>query len=167
MPPFLWSPHHLFCFPGEVRREILVENILCRVIFPVCLGKNELRYHEIYRTNGTYNIESIQHGSLVCSLLYSMWKFLVWLKVHLVLPLEVQLKTIDSWSATMEGKLKDMPHCFRRTNIVTILIMANFICRTIWRDNDGCTVWTLAYLILPRRLAQYSTFTWHPRSMER
>src|SRR5260221_605294 len=74
MPPFPWSPHHLFCFPGEVRREILVENILCRVIFPVCLGKNELRYHEIYRTNGTYNIECIQHGSPVCSLLYSIWK---------------------------------------------------------------------------------------------
>src|SRR5258708_4645600 len=47
-------------------------------MFPVCLGKNELRYHEIYRTNGTYNIESIQHGSLVCSLLYSMWKCMVW-----------------------------------------------------------------------------------------
>src|SRR6266436_3127756 len=50
---------------------------------------------------------------------------------------------IDSWSATMEGKLKDTPHCFRRTNIATILIMANFICSTIWRDNDGCMVWTL------------------------
>src|SRR6266436_8923907 len=43
---------------------------------------------------------------------------------------------IDSWSATMEGKSKDMPHCFRRTNIVTILIMVNFICSTIWTLGD-------------------------------
>src|SRR5260221_14127692 len=55
---------------------------------------------------------------------------------------------IDSWSATMEGKLKDTPHCFRRTNIATILIMVNFICSTIWRDNDGCTVWTLGDVLV-------------------
>src|SRR5258705_7306078 len=55
---------------------------------------------------------------------------------------------IDSWSATMEGKLKDTPHCFRRTNIATILIMANFICSTIWRDNDGCMVWTLGDVLV-------------------
>src|SRR5258708_34055885 len=55
---------------------------------------------------------------------------------------------IDSWSATMEGKLKDMPHCFRRTNIATILIMVNFIGSTIWRDNDGCVVWTLGDVLV-------------------
>src|SRR5260221_6587297 len=43
---------------------------------------------------------------------------------------------IDSQSAMMEGKSKDTPHCFRRTNIVTILIMANFICSTIWTLGD-------------------------------
>ena len=55
---------------------------------------------------------------------------------------------IDSWSATMEGNSKDTPHCFRRTNIATILIMVNFICSTIWRDNDGCTVWTLGDVLV-------------------
>src|SRR6266436_90948 len=47
----------------------------------------------------------------------------------------------------MEGKLKDMPHCFRRTKIATILIMANFICSTIWRDDD-CMVGPLEMYVL-------------------
>src|SRR5258708_35979441 len=72
----------------------------------------------------------------------------------------------------LEGNSKDTPHCFRRTNIVTILIMVNFICSTIWRDNDGCMVWTLGDVLVDvldtsKELAQNSTFTWHPRSMER
>ncbi len=48
----------------------------------------------------------------------------------------------------MQRELKDMPHCFRRTNIATILIMMNLICSTIWRDNDGCTVWTLGDVLV-------------------
>src|SRR5260221_6710173 len=48
----------------------------------------------------------------------------------------------------MEGELKNTPHCFRRTNIATILIMANFICSTIWRDNDGWAVWTLGDVLV-------------------
>src|SRR5258708_15699581 len=48
----------------------------------------------------------------------------------------------------MEGKLKDTRDWLRRTNIVTILIMVNFICSTIWRDNDGCMVWTLGDVLV-------------------
>src|SRR5258708_5525193 len=43
---------------------------------------------------------------------------------------------IDIWSAAMQRELKDTPHCFRRTNIVTILIMMNLICSTIWTFGD-------------------------------
>src|SRR5258708_12991635 len=55
---------------------------------------------------------------------------------------------IDIWSAAMQRELKDMPHCFRRTNIATILIMMNLICSTIWRDDDGCTIWTFGDVLV-------------------
>src|SRR6266404_3841036 len=48
----------------------------------------------------------------------------------------------------MQRELKDMPHCFRRTNIATILIMMNLICSTIWRDDDGCTIWTFGDVLV-------------------
>jgi len=48
----------------------------------------------------------------------------------------------------MQRELKDTPHCFRRTNIATILIMMNLICSTIWRDDDGCTIWTFGDVLV-------------------
>ena len=48
----------------------------------------------------------------------------------------------------MQRELKDMPHCFRRTNIATILIMMNLICSTIWRDDDGCMIWTFGDVLV-------------------
>src|SRR5258705_4843137 len=49
----------------------------------------------------------------------------------------------------MQREWKDMPHCFRRTNIATILIMMNLICSTIWRDDDdGCMIWTFGDVLV-------------------
>src|SRR5260370_7378283 len=48
----------------------------------------------------------------------------------------------------MQRELKDTPHCFRRTNIATILIMMNLICSTIWRDDDGCMIWTFGAVLV-------------------